>query len=218
MTTRRQLVLDCETTSLTPSYADGSGTIWELATIERLPDGTREEHLWRMKPDLAKADPAALQKGRYYERTTGMRHTDTRAHDLARQRPGRGYWSHPPALAAHLARLLNDVTLLCSVPTFDTGFLTAFLRAHGQAPTWHYRVRDFASIAYGYLTGKPEALAPVIPIGVEPYASVPALDAGTADFAAALGLDVRSYETHTALGDCRLVADTLDIIEGRRVS
>lgn len=211
---RRQLVVDCETTSLTPSYADGSGVIWEVAVLERCPDGTRVEGLWRMEPDDAsRADRESLAVGGYYDRTRLMKHRDQLAHDIARKG---SYWSHPPALALHLAQLLNGATLICSVPTFDVAFLTAFLAAHKHAPTWHYRVRDFASVAYGYLTGKPSALAPVIPIGAEPYAAVPPLDAGTDDFARALGLDLSAYERHSALPDCRIVADALDVIEGRR--
>lgn len=200
--TRTQAILDLETTGLEYSRHQ----IWEAAVIIRDPiTAAREEHLWRLEPDLAKADPAALRVGKFYERTGKMKTRDTLAHDIARTPANRGaYWSHPPALAALLARLLDDVTLVASNPVFDVGFLTAFLRTHRQAPSWHYRVKDFPSIAYGFLSGRPDRATPV-----------PALDAGTDDFAMALGLDRSSYERHTALGDCRLVADGLDIIEGR---
>lgn len=211
---RTTAIVDLETDGLDTQMHEA----WEFGVILIPPGGERTEHLYRVQPTLAHAHPDALRKNGYYERTARMKHRDTLVHDLARTPPNRGgYWSHPPALALHLARLLDDVTLLCSVPTFDTGFLTAFLRKHGQAPTWNYRVRDFASVAYGYLTGRPDRATPVIAYGLEAAPPlVPPLDAGTIDFAVALGLNPSDYETHTALGDCRLVADGMDIIEGRR--
>ena len=210
---RRVAIVDLETTGLDPVAHE----LWEAGLIFRADDEhEREEHLFRVEPDLAKADPGALRVNRYYERTRLMKHRDTLAHDIARTPANRvAYWSHPAALAVHLARLLDDVTLLCSVPTFDTAFLAAFLRAHGQAPTWNHRVRDFASAAWGFLTGRPDAATPVIAIGLEPAPPlVPSLDAGTADFAMALGVDRTAYDLHTALGDCRLVDAGLDVIEG----
>lgn len=205
---RRQFIVDTETTALEPDYVAGSGVIWELALIERPPfPRSRVEHLWRMEPDASKADRDSLRVGRYYERTERMKHRDLLEHDIARTPANRGgYWSHPPALALHIAQVLNDATLICSVPTFDVGFLAAFLRANKQAPTWHYRVRDFASIAYGYLRARDNELG-------DAWAG---LDAGTDDFARALGVDPFNYERHTALGDCRLVADALDVVEGRK--
>ena len=77
---RRQVILDCETTSLEPDYDGGTGTIWELACIER---DTGTSHLWRMEPDLSKADPGALRVGKFYERTRMMKRVDGRVHDLA---------------------------------------------------------------------------------------------------------------------------------------
>jgi hypothetical protein len=206
--TRRTVICDLETTGLSAALHEP----WEFAFVFR-PDGDHpaSEHLYRIVPDLPKADTDALRVNRYYERTARMKHRDSLAHDIARTPASRGgYWSHPPALALHLARLLDDVTLICSVPTFDVSFLTAFLRAHGQAPTWHFRVRDFSSIAWGYLTAC-QALGVE---GLDAALGVPALDSGTDDFARALGVDPLSHERHTALGDCRLVNSCLSIMDG----
>lgn len=200
--TRRQFCVDTETTSLTESYATGSGVIWELALIERLPGGGRTEWLWRMQPDLPLADPKALEVGRYYERTAGMKRRDKLAHNLAGSPSRKGApWSDPAAVAAIVAPLLDKATLHIAAPTFDDPYLKAFLRHYGQAPTWHHRVRDFGSMAWGYLQGKPDG-------------DVLDVDASTDDFAAALGLNLAHYDRHTALGDARIIADGLDLMEG----
>jgi hypothetical protein len=203
--TRRQLIIDTETTSLVPDYETGAGVIWEVAVIDRA-DGS--EHLWRTEPDLAKADPGALQVGRYYDRTTEMtwHSTDVRAeredaaYDLHAAQ--RACWSQPRALAAQIAPLLNGATLIAANPAFDAGFLAAFLRQYGQAPAWHYRLRDIGSMAWGWLNAAS-------------IAGMPAMDASTDDFARALHVDPEGFGRHSALGDCRLVAAMLDVIEGR---
>jgi hypothetical protein len=216
---RPQIIVDTETTSLTPDYASGTGVIWELALIER---GQREprvkpdEHLWRMKPDLAKANAEALTVGRFYERTAGMCKTCTspsRAYDLtvpALPRRDDPEWSSPSALAAEVAPLLHNVTLIAANPTFDAGFLTAFLNARGQAATWHYRLRDIGSMAWGWLSGRNTHFY----ADATGHYPLPDMDAGTDDFARALGIDPDSFERHSALGDCRLVAAMLDVMEG----
>jgi len=205
---RRQLILDSETTAIVPDYATGSGVIWELGCIER---GTGTQHLWRMKPDLAKADITALRVGRFYERTARMCGdcTPKRAHDLILPPlPGsKPEWSSPEALAAEVAPLLDDVTVIAANPAFDAGFLTAFLKHYGQAGTWHYRLRDIGSIAYGCLCARRDE-------GVVLAADVPLIDASTDDFALALGVDLSLFERHSALGDCHLVAAMLTAIDG----
>lgn len=199
MAVRPAVIVDVETTSLTPDYQNGSGVIWELAMIWQ-EDGA--EHLWRMKPDLGVADPSALSVGQFYKRTEDMcedcRNPD-RAYDLAGSLAEKPEWSSPAKLAALTARLLDGATVIAANPAFDTAFLSAFLRWHSHAPTWHYRLRDIGSIAYGYLCKQ----------GV----SVPSVDASTDAFAEALGVFPDAYDRHSALGDCRLVAAMLDVVE-----
>lgn len=202
---RKAFLLDCETTSLAVDYENGTGTIWELALIEH---ETSTEHLYRMEPDIGKADPGALRVGRFYERTQGMRRRDGRVYDLAgRDLRRSGIWTDPQALAPVIARLLDDATLIIAVPTFDDPYLKAFLRGYGQAPTWHHRARDIGSMAYGYLSAKS--------LSAEDAAAIPDLDASTDAFARALGVDPDQFERHSALGDCRLVQAMLGVIEGR---
>ena len=204
--TRPQIIIDCETSSLTPDYGDGYGTIWELALIER---DSGAERLYRLEPDVDRADEQALTVGRFRERTKGMGYADavpaghgevwdlTKASELL--------WSDPGDLAPHVAGLLDGATLIAANPTFDAGFLSAFLAAYGckEAP-WHYRLRDIGSMAWAWLQAHhlPHHLA------------TPAMDASTDDFARALGIDPEKFDRHTALGDCRLVAAMLDVMEG----
>lgn len=196
---RPQIVIDCETTGLDPFRHE----IWEVALLDR-ESGT--EHLWRMKPDLTRADPGALTVGQFYERTAEMCACEPdRAWDMAGLLPGVSpEWSEPRALAAKLAPILSGVTLIAANPTFDAGFLAAFLNFHGQAATWHYRLRDIGSMAWAFLQANhlPHHLA------------TPPMDAGTDDFARALGVEPEKFERHSALGDCLLVEAMLRVIEG----
>lgn len=210
---RPVIILDTETTSLTPDYTTGAGVIWELAMIERQ---TGTQHVWRVKPDLALADPGALRVGRFYERTTKMCQkcvNPSRAYDLtvwAKSEYDDPEWSSPKALAAEIAPLLDGATIIAANPTFDAGFLTALLNRYGQAATWHYRLRDIGSMAFGYLCAFGEVGPPAVPAG----GGVPAVDASTDVFAKALGVDPEDFERHTALGDCLLVDAMLDVMGG----
>ena len=209
---RPALIVDVESTSLTPDYQTGSGVIWELAIIDI---ATGAEHMWRMKPDLGVADPGALSVGQFYKRTEDMcadcRNPD-RAYDLTRAGVGNSKpeWSSPAQLAALTARVLDGATIVAANPAFDTAFLAAFLRWHSQAPTWHYRLRDIGSMAAGFLAKG--CMPALVREGLVP--ALPAFDASTDDFARALGVDPGAFERHSALGDCRLVAAMFDVIAG----
>jgi hypothetical protein len=199
----RVIIVDVETTSLTPDYETGSGVIWELAAIVR---DTGAEHAWRMAPNLSVADPGALRVGQFYTRTKGTLTSyvptvwDFAAPDLKGKSP---YWSDPRELASSIARLLDDAIIVAANPTFDAGFLASFLRHYGQAPTWHYRLRDIGSMAWARLQAH----------HLPHHLPTPPIDASTDDLAMAMGIDPEDFERHSALGDCRLVAAMLDRIE-----
>lgn len=204
---RPTIILDTETTSLSPDYTTGGGVIWELAMIER---DCGAERLWRMEPNVQRADPDSLKVGRFHERTAGMRHArDDEARrargdiwELAGPMCAGPLWSSPADLAPHVAGLLDGATIVAANPAFDAGFLTAFLGAYGCEPQWHYRLRDIGSMAWGFL-----ARAQSLYLG-----AIPAIDASTDDFARALGVDPERFDRHTALGDCRLAGTMLDVI------
>lgn len=67
-------------------------------------------------------------------------------------------------------------------------------------------LRDIGSMSWAWLQANhlPHHLA------------LPGLDAGTDDLARAMGIEPDDFERHSALGDCRLVAAMLDVIEGAR--
>jgi len=203
------LVVDTETTGTDPERHD----IWEIAVIELPDDGPRVEHAWRILPDLAVADQAALQVSGFYERTAGMlpeKHgevCDFAAGAAARR-------SDPAALAAVLASLLSGATWLGAVPAFDEKFIAPFLRLHGQGPAWKYRLRDLGSMAYGYLLGRNDGFRAAHPAALG-MPAVPPMDASTDEFARALGVDPAAFGRHSALEDCRLFAACLAVIRGR---
>jgi DNA polymerase III epsilon subunit-like protein len=196
--TRPVIIVDTETTGLDPERHE----IWEIGTINR---SSGREHQWRMKPDLSKADPQALSVGRYYERTSGMcgKCRPDRAYDLVSPyaKSADPEWSCPPVLAAEVARLLDGAILVAANPALDAGFLSAFLRANGEAPTWHYRLRDIGSMAHGFLMHNQAK-----------YEGLP-LDSSTDTYAELLGVDSAAFDRHSALGDCRLAGAMLDVIE-----
>lgn len=197
--TRQTIIADTETTGLDPDRHE----IWEIGALLRDGGG---EHLWRMKPDLKAADPQALAVGRYYKRTAGMLSSSFPATwDLAdpAQQDQTPYWSDPRLIASKVAPLLDDATIVAANPTFDAGFLTAFLRYHGEAPAWHYRLRDIGSMAWAWLQAH----------HLPHHLPTPAIDASTDDLARAMGIEPEDFERHSALGDCRLVAAMLDVIE-----
>jgi DNA polymerase III epsilon subunit-like protein len=110
-------------------------------------------------------------------------------------------------VAREAALLLDGSTLVAANPTFDAGFLTAFLNEYHQAATWHYRLRDIGSMTWGFLAGQRQEGAYI--------GDLPPMDASTDELAAAgLGIDLSRFERHSALGDVRLLAAMLDAIEG----
>jgi DNA polymerase III epsilon subunit-like protein len=199
---RRVIVVDTETTGLDAEIHE----IWEVGAIE-IRAGGNVEHLWRIEP-IRQLDAEALQVNGYHQRTARMRYDDRDPLGLH----GMPYWSGARGVADALADLLEDATIVAAVPGFDERFMAALMRQHGiSKPPWHYRVRDIQSMAHGYLAG-------LVRAGVLAYSQLPPLDAGTDDLAVCLGLDPADYDRHSALGDCRLEAEMLELITAGRES
>ena len=110
------------------------------------------------------------------------------------------HWSDPAAVAAVIAPMLNDVTLLISVPTFDDPYLKAFLAASRP-------VADVASPGPRHLLDGPR-LPRRLPGARRARPSrrrarrCGGSTPGQKSYARALGLNPDDFDAHTALGDC----------------
>lgn len=177
--------VDCETTGLDPRRHQ----IWELALAD-----DEQEYTWYFKPDLPLADPMGLRVGRYYERAP-------RTSDPSRS----PYWSDPRPAAATIARALDGRHLVGAVPSFDAAFLSRFLRAQGQSPTWHYHLIDVEALAVGYLARQRHQVE-LPPQWTPPWKSN--------DLSKAVGVDPDDFDRHTALGDARWAKAIYEAVMG----
>ena len=168
----RLVVVDIETTGLDPDVHDP----WEIALLAADTDGVElgEPDHWFVKPDLAKADPRALQVSRYYERAP---HFETRADG------GPKRWIAASTVAKAVAEATAGAHLVGVNPAFDARFLDVWLRKNGYAPAWDYHLVDVLALAAGRLRMRP------------PWRSEEVADA--------LGVTHGAADRHTALGDCR---------------
>lgn len=137
----RIVFVDTETTGLDPSIHE----VWEIALIDRRPDGDYKTHLYVRPTHLETADPNALQLNRFYERTHDFA-------DATGDTPG-PVWMGAKTAARRVARITAGAVLIGSNPGFDATFLGRFLRSQKLAPAWHYRPVCVATMAYGYLHG-----------------------------------------------------------------
>jgi DNA polymerase III epsilon subunit-like protein len=213
--------VDVETTGTDPARHE----VWEIALIMRRDvtvrhpdgpdtDGTEDaEYRWLVKPELSRADAGALKVGRFYQRTYGS--TD---------------WADSGAIALDIAAMTDGAVLVAANPAFDSAFLAAFLRAHGQCPSWDYHMTDIGSLVLGWRHGRHRGYLDVIDIVREshrmqehcegigtgkPYSAENAAPPVKLAHAAGIaGLRAENYETHTALGDARLVRDIYDVVTG----
>jgi DNA polymerase III epsilon subunit-like protein len=158
--------IDIETTGLDPDRH----LMWELAIIRRTAE-VDSEFVWQFGVDLSQADSAAFRISHFYDRF-GNIVGEYRVAEVARM----------------VAKLLDGVTLIGAVPSFDAGFIGPWLRANGQCPTWHHRLRCVETLTAGHLRN-------------------PDLG-GLAGCCKALGIE-QSGE-HTALGDARAARDVWD--------
>lgn len=188
----RLIFADAETVSVVP----GPATIWELALIWHDADSSygNGEYLWHIRPDLTGADPAALRVGGYYSRSVAQRYA--LGHAVSIPIPGDdgdGEKSHlgSEQLAGSVARMLDGATLVAANPAFEAGHLAAFLKANGECLTADYHYVDIGSLVRGFVA---PLVTPPCPLKVT-------------DAAELVGIDPGKYETHTALGDARLVRD-----------
>lgn len=170
--------VDTETTGLDPERHE----IWEVGLI--LPDGT--EHLWQLPVDLARADPIALNIGRFHERRVVAA--------MTRYTNGDATWRVDTERFARLfAGLTRGLHLAGAVVSFDAERLWRLLRANGECPMWHYHLIDVEALAAGWLRG---SLKPTLwEVARPPWKSD--------DLSRAVGVEPDDFDRHTALGDAR---------------
>lgn len=168
--------VDTETTGLDPDRHE----IWEVGLIT--PDGTG--YRWFLPVDLGRADPKALEIGRYYERSPYAYESYV---DFAGARSAKQF-------AEEFAHLTRGLHLCGAVVSFDAERLAKLLRANGACPEWAHRLIDVETLVAGHC----HARTPV----------------GLVDSAAVLGIDATKYESHTALDDARLVRDIYEKVMG----
>lgn len=173
------------------------GSLWELAVIERTPEGDRE-WLWQVRPDLTIADPNALRIGKFYQRFRGGAGAEIEspfrfAEGENDDRPGYARSRTSETIARDLAKMLDGATLVGACTWFDAAHIEAFLRANGQAPAWHHRYIDVEALTAG-------KLGRIMP--------------GLTKCADELEIAFDRDQAHTALADARLARDVFDAVMG----
>lgn len=169
--------VDCETTGLDPARHE----VYEVALIRCDDDGhtKNDRYFWLEPSQLHLADARALQVGRYYQRRDDIYSTRDERRFLSEQ--------DRYTAAIEIASFTEGCHLIGANPSFDAGFITAFLRRNGAAPAWHHRLIDIESLAIGLIVeiaaagsiGRPRSLSDICE-----------------------ALDILRPDAHTARADC----------------
>jgi hypothetical protein len=202
--------LDLETTGLDPHEHE----IWEIGAIVRDEWGDETEHVWQIRPDLGKADPKALEIGRFHERfkiPDGYTAMAIFEGDAVHR-----YGKDEAAISAALLDVqdaLRGAHIVGAVPSFDDAFLKAAFRPRSLRVVWHYHLIDVEALAVGYLHGRKHGESTdrewsnaVVDVGL-PWNSE--------ELSGAVGVDADRFERHTALGDARWSRAIWDAVTGR---
>jgi hypothetical protein len=203
--------IDTETTGLDPDRHE----IWEVGLI--LPDGT--EHEWQLPVDLGRADPIALNIGRFHDRrpAQGTQHYRPWGPEKYEGR----FVIHPDVMSewcAEFVRLTRGLHLAGAVVSFDAERLWMLLRDYHQCPMWHYHLIDVEAMAVGFIRGRAQGIAAAGDITRFP-SSVTALKNVTPpwrsdDLSLAVGVDPANFDRHTALGDARWAQAIYEAVMG----
>jgi DNA polymerase III epsilon subunit-like protein len=208
--------IDTETTGLDPDLHE----IWEVALIEREPNGSEVERLWQLPVDLGRADAMALKIGRWYERRWPGADS-RRAYDPGADAVAVSGFSNvderfvvsPEGLrdwAALFAEVTDGAHLVGAVISFDEERLRRLMRRHGACPTWHYHIIDVEALAAGWLAaGHDWDEGPPSPFGDK---ARPPWD--SSELSAAVGVDPEKFDRHTAMGDAQWARAIYDAVMG----
>ncbi len=189
----RLAFLDIETTGLEPDRHE----VYEIGLIVRHPNLPLElEWRWWLPVDLGRADPMALEVGRFFERRPQQSRTWSGALQWAPD-SGKVEQATVSEVAASVMELTAGAHLVGVNVSFDASFLKALLRAHGCCPAWHYRTISVEALAAGLLQVPP------------PWSSD--------GLARKVGVEPDQFDRHNALGDARWARAIYDavMVEGR---
>lgn len=199
--------VDTETTHLDAEIGDA----WEVAVILREFDDnepTDTEYAWQIRPNLATADPEALEVGRYLERF---------AVPVPAEAAWTGYEDGPvlpmtrSEVVAAILAVLRGAVLVGSNPGFDDRFLRKLL-GPGSAQ-WHYRPVDIATLAAGRKLGMVEMVRQAG--GKRLPSDEVAFPFSSRDLSCWTGVEPPGAGVaHTALGDARWARDVFDAVTG----
>ncbi len=182
--------IDAETTGRDPRRHHA----WEIGYILRS-DGGDVERSFQVAVSLEDAEPDALHVGRYYERVNWEVTSDS-----------------DRVMARELALALNGAFVVINNPVFDIPFVDAFLTRNGFCNARYYHDADIKSLAAGYLHGKSKAWERAAD-RTDKLAQI-AFPWSTKELARELGVNPDAFESHTALGDCRLNRAIWDAVHG----
>jgi hypothetical protein len=202
--------VDVETTGLDPDRHQ----IWEVALITPVVGATGaddgwNEQIWQLPVDLSRADPIALNIGRFHDRRLPPGSLVALA-DFA--------WEF-----VHATRGLH---LVGACVSFDAERLWCLMRDAGECPMWHYHLVDVEALAAGFIAGTRATLAAATPLtGEAAWAGNPAWHAAegpgaappwnSGDLSRAVGVDPDDFDRHTALGDARWAKALYEAVIGR---
>jgi hypothetical protein len=219
--------VDIETTGLDPDDHE----VWEVGLITPVVGATAaedgwNEQIWQLPVDLSKADPMALNIGRFHDRRLP-------ADSLV-----------PLAtFASEFVRDTRGLHLAGAVVSFDAERLWQLLRNNGECPMWHYHIIDVEALAAGWLAGRRHAsdyAAKVSESGDCTYVAINTEDGPSsrcrihpwtdhefssdptgalppwksADLSRAVGVNPEDFEKHTALGDARWAKAIYEAVMG----
>jgi hypothetical protein len=210
----RLVFLDTETVTLEP----GPDVIWEIGAIVRGPGMADLDLLWQVRPNMAKAEPKALEISRFHERFLLPDDVDAAAIVDGVVVPLESTSARGPELAARLVSALTGRHVVGCVPNFDTERVGLLLRALGAGPCWHYHLIDVENLAVGYLLGQVAhvrtAAASALAAHVRDIRDITAPPWDSETLSRALGVEPDAFDRHTALGDCRWARAIHDAVTG----
>ncbi len=221
MTEPSIVFLDTETVTLEP----GPDVIWEIGAILREPGEADRELLWQVRPNMAKAQPQALEISRFHERFLLPDGLDAAMVVETVDGPGllcglELTGDHDNTLRAGLVDVLSDAHIVGNVPNFDTERIGLLLGALGAGACWHYHLTDVENLAVGYLHGRAApvrtATAPTMAGFVANIRDVTTPPWDSDVLSRAVGVEPPGDDArHTALGDARWARDLYDRVTGR---